>query len=104
MKQEKKTDKSGLLSFVGGVLVTSVVLGIIVAKNEQVRQEIEELIQAVVKSGRETIVQYQGVVSGINDIRALIQNDKETSKIRPKTLPADAYERQWQQVLAKVQG
>ncbi|MDR1713255.1 MAG: hypothetical protein LBR39_03770 [Coriobacteriales bacterium] len=104
---KQKQSQADVLSFIGGLVVVAAILSVIVARNDQIRRELEAMLQSALKVGRETIVQYQGVLNSIRDIRSLLSKDDKQpepdsatppSGAAARSLPADAYEKQWQQL------
>jgi hypothetical protein len=96
-KNAKDKHKERFLSFVGGALAFSVVLGVIVSKDERIRQELQKQAKRFLEASKKVLAQYEGFVGTINNIRGQSNNAKDPSGLTNgrKALPGDEYEQQW---------
>lgn len=64
-----------ILSFVGGVTLAAVVVGVTLSKNSKIRGEIESQINSVLKTTRLVVDAYKNVASKSKAAANLITND-----------------------------
>lgn len=97
-KENKKSEaENKLLSFLGGILVFSVVLGIVVSKDERIRQEIQKQIRRFLETSKDVLVQYENLAKRINKFAGQAKNAKKSGKLEDNknSLDGDDYEQQW---------
>jgi hypothetical protein len=61
----KKTD---ILTFAGGLMFFSVVVGVVVSKNDRIRNEIEEQVEGFLSVGRNVLQQLRFVVAKVSKL------------------------------------
>ena len=66
-------------SFVGGLVFFSIVVGVVLVKNERIRAEVEEQASILLKTTRSAISQIQFVVSKIGKITGESKSAKQNS-------------------------
>jgi hypothetical protein len=95
--------KVNILSFAGGLVVFSVIVGVLVSKNDSIRNEIEDQAQGFLRVSREALQQLQFVVMKIGKISDELKTDNETNDFEepPRALLPDSYDALWQKVEAR---
>ena len=84
-------------SFVGGLVFFSIVVGVVLVKNERIRAEVEEQASILLKTTKSAISQIQFVVSKIGKItgegKSAISNSNNDNT--PVISQGDKYDAQW---------
>jgi len=96
-KSAKNRTKEKILSFVGGTVVFSVVLGVVVSKDERIRLEIQKQARRFLETSKGVLGQYENLADTIKKFTGQAKNAKETSNLMKgkRALLGDEYERQW---------
>jgi hypothetical protein len=97
----KKTD---ILTFVGGLVFFSVVVGVIISKNDRIRSEIEEQVEGFLGVGQTILQQLRFVVAKVERITSelKIANNNSTIVEQKTAPPPDDYDALWQAVEANA--
>jgi hypothetical protein len=86
-----------LLSFIGGLVFCTVLVGLIIIKNDRIRIELENQAQSLLRVSRGALDQAQAVVTRIRETTRGLKIDSETSNY-PETPEVTEYDRLWQAV------
>ena len=93
MNNKQKT----IVSFVGGLVFFSAIVGVVLLKNERLRKEIEEQATILLETTRSIVSQIQIIVvkAGkiVNDNKIAKENSNNDEA--PVALEADIYDAQW---------
>jgi hypothetical protein len=93
----KKTD---ILTFVGGLVFFSVVVGVIISKNDKIRSEIEGQAEGFLGVGRNALQQLESIITRISKITGeqKIANKNSTIENQDSSALPDDYDTLWQAV------
>jgi hypothetical protein len=89
--------KARVLSFIGGCVFFSVVVGVLLFKNEALRKDAEEQLRGALNVSRELVRQAQYAVGKLGSITGAPEIAKESSNIGAAEgiSPQDAYDALW---------
>ena len=84
-------------SFVGGLVISSVIVGVLLAKNDKLRVEVEEQVTSLLKTTKNALSHLQQVVSGLSRTVSMNNNAKVYSKNNggPIALKRTEYDTFW---------
>jgi hypothetical protein len=93
-----KTTQMKILSFIGGLLFASVVVGVLLIKNENIREEVEDQAQSFLGISRNALKQLQSVLSTTGAMLGTAKIANQTSNLDfYKNAPVSKdYEDLWQ--------
>ena len=66
-------------SFFGGLVISSIVVGVLLAKNDMIRIEVEEQVTGLLKTTKSALANLQRIVSGLSKTVSMNNNAIETS-------------------------
>ena len=91
-----------VVSFVGGLVFFSIVVGVLLARNERIRSEVEEQTMSLLKTTKSAVSQIQFVVSKIGRFTNDSNNARRNSNIDDltTTLEDKEYDELWSYVKA----
>ena len=96
------------ISFIGGVVFVTSVVGITVYNNQTIRDEIEKQLKALLETTRDAIIQVMTVIEKVNEINRLLKPevpDKQepvNSNPEQKALPGENYDSSWDKLEAAL--
>jgi hypothetical protein len=95
--------KAKVLSFIGGCVFFSVLVGVLLTRNDKLRQEVEEQVRGVLGVSREILRQAQTVVGNVGAMTGASKIVKKSSNLDEDAqfLECDPYDELWR--LAETQ-
>ncbi|MDR3052290.1 MAG: hypothetical protein LBU48_00310 [Coriobacteriales bacterium] len=99
---DKKTTK--ILSFVGGLLIFSVIVGVAVNNNESIKKEVERQITGFLGTSKKLLGCYEGVTQKLSEVSRLLKNDNANHNLIEENEPAlkneadSTYDRLWESI------
>jgi hypothetical protein len=87
-----KKKRAELLSFVGGVVFFTVLVGIVVGRNDRIRNELENQAQSLLRVSRDALDQAQVIVARVKTAMRDFKIDSETSKYEGANYPPETTE------------
>jgi hypothetical protein len=116
---KKSSRKAQIISFAGGFLFVSAIVAVVVARNKELRAQVEQQARNVVNTTQDIVEQARQVIEKINDVSRLVQNNKQSDSAsnststsastsapalasKPKALLDKQYDLQWQKLKADI--
>jgi hypothetical protein len=93
-----KTTQTKILSFIGGLLFASAVVGVLLVRNESIRKEVEDQAQGFLGVSKNVLKQLQSVLGTTGAMLGTSKIANEISKSESYTNPSafKDYEDAWQ--------
>ncbi|MCL2528771.1 MAG: hypothetical protein FWE41_00295 [Coriobacteriia bacterium] len=79
-----------VISFVSGLTIAAVVLGVTISKNQNIRNEIESQISSVLKTTRSLVDSYKSLASKSKTAASLIKSDAGEKSARDEAAEEEA--------------
>ena len=73
-------------SFIGGLVISSIIVGVLLAKNDMIRVEVEEQVTSLLKTTKNAIGNLQRIVSGFSRTVSINNNANYNSNNNERTL------------------
>jgi uncharacterized protein (DUF3084 family) len=95
-----KTKQTKILSFIGGLLFAATVVGILLVRSENIREEVEDQARGFLDLSRNVLKQLQSVLGVTSTMLGTAKIANKTSKLDLYTSPPASkdYEDLWQAV------
>jgi hypothetical protein len=92
--------KTKVLSFIGGCVFFSVLVGVLLTRNDKLRKEVEEQVRGVLNVSREFLQHAQTIVGGVGAMAGTPKIAKKSSNLgeRPQLPAGDPYDALWRSV------
>jgi hypothetical protein len=92
--------KTKVLSFIGGCVFFSILVGVLLTRNDKLRKEVEEQARGVLNVSREFLRHAQTIVGGVGAMAGTPKIAKKSSNIEedeksPQRSPRDPYDDLW---------
>jgi hypothetical protein len=90
-------NKAKVLSFIGGCVFFSVLVGVLLTRNDKLRNEVEEQARGVLNVSREILQHAQTIVGNIGGIAGTPKIAKKSSNLEAESqlLASDPYDTLW---------